>query len=64
MKMPSHILTLSALFAAIVVLCPQAQHARSLRASSIPGADSPKAVLCGPGLVFKCTSKGCFCVKP
>jgi hypothetical protein len=64
MKMPSLFIARTALCAAIIALCPQAQNAASSRASFVPWASSPKLVLCEPGLVYRCTPHGCFCVKP
>ena len=63
MKMPSLFIARTALCAVILVLCAQGQDARSSRASSIRSARS-SAILCGPGLVYRCTPLGCFCVKP
>ena len=63
MKMPSLFIARAALCAAIIVLCTQAQDAGSSRASSLPRAGSSE-ILCGPGLVYRCTPLGCFCVKP
>lgn len=64
MKKPNLLIVRAALCAAIVALCAQAQSVRSSRASFVPWAGSPQVVLCGPGLVYRCTPKGCFCVKP
>lgn len=64
MKKPSLFIARIALCAAIVALCPQTQNAESSRASIAPWAGSPNVILCGPGLVYKCTPLGCFCVKP
>jgi hypothetical protein len=62
MKMPS----LSKLFIAAALLCTpiiasnaQAPNARSSRISS-----GNSVITCQPGYVFRCTSQGCFCVKP
>lgn len=59
-------LSLSKLVIAAALLCTpiiasnaQAQHARTSRISP-----SNSAILCMPGFVLKCTSSGCFCVKP
>lgn len=61
-------LSLSKLFIArtllcttIIVLSAQGQPARSSSASS-PLSVGSSEVTCQPGFVFKCTSKGCFCV--
>jgi hypothetical protein len=66
MKMPS----LSKLFIAGALLCAtiiapnaQVQHARSSRASSVASAGS-FVITCQPGFVLRCSSRGCFCVKP
>jgi hypothetical protein len=45
----------------IIVLSAQGQSLKSSSASS-PLSVGGSAVTCQPGLVFKCTSKGCFCV--
>jgi hypothetical protein len=63
MKMPRLFIARAALCAAIIVLCAQGQDAGSSRASSVPWAGSSE-ILCGPGLVYRCTPLGCFCVKP
>jgi hypothetical protein len=63
MKMPSLFIARTALCAAIIVLCAQGQDARSKSASSVALAGSSE-ILCGPGLVYRCTPLGCFCVKP
>jgi hypothetical protein len=59
-------LSLSKLFIAAALLCTpliasnaQAPNARTSRIS--PGNS---VILCMPGFVLKCTSHGCFCVKP
>ena len=64
MKVSRHFIARTALCAAIIALYPQAQNAASLRASFVPWASGHKLVLCGPGLVYRCTPQGCFCVKP
>jgi hypothetical protein len=64
MKKPSLFIVRAALCAAIFALCPHAQNAESSRTSFVPWTGSPNVVLCGPGLVFRCSSLGCFCVKP
>ena len=64
MKMPGLLIARTALCAAIIALCPQAQSARHARTAFVPWTGSPSVVLCGPGLVYQCTPKGCFCVKP
>jgi hypothetical protein len=63
-------LSLSKLFIAAALLCTtliasnaQAPNAQSSRTSSLPSAGS-FAILCQPGFVLRCTSRGCFCVKP
>ena len=53
----------TALCIAIIALCAQGQNAGSSRASSLPSAGSSE-ILCGPGLVYRCTPQGCYCVKP
>jgi hypothetical protein len=63
MKMPSLFIARIALCASIIVLCAQGQDAGISRASSLPRAGD-SAILCGPGLVYRCTPLGCFCVKP
>ena len=59
-------ISLKKLFIAAALLCTplmasnaQAPNARSPRISS-----STNVILCMPGLVFRCNSNGCFCVKP
>jgi hypothetical protein len=64
MKKPGLFIARIALCAAIVALCPQAQNAESPRTSIVPWTGSPNAILCGPGLVYRCSPQGCFCVKP
>jgi hypothetical protein len=64
MKMPRLISARTALCVAIVALCPQPQKAASSHTSFVSWPSSPKIILCDPGLVFRCTSLGCFCVKP
>jgi hypothetical protein len=63
-------LSLSKLFIARTLLCAtiiafsgQGQYARSSNASSVRSAGS-SVILCGPGLVYRCSKLGCFCVKP
>ena len=63
MKMPSLFIARTVFCAAILALCAQGQPTGSSRASSLPLAGS-SAILCGPGLVYRCTPLGCFCVKP
>jgi hypothetical protein len=63
MKMPSLFIARTALCAAIIMLCAQGQNAGSSRASTVPRAGS-SVILCAPGLVYRCTPLGCFCVKP
>lgn len=63
MKMPNLFIARAALCAAIIALCAQGHDAGSSRASSLPRAGS-SVILCGPGLVYRCTPLGCFCVKP
>ncbi|MGC2638113.1 MAG: hypothetical protein WA294_13100 [Acidobacteriaceae bacterium] len=64
MKKTSLFIARASLFAALIALCPQTQKAESTHASMVPWASSPGVILCGPGLVYRCTPKGCFCVKP
>jgi len=64
MRMPSLIIARVALCTAIVALCPQVPVGGSSRASSLPRAGSSSVILCGPGLVYRCTPQGCYCVKP
>ena len=59
-------LSLRKLFIAGALLCAtiitpngQAQHPRTSRIS--PGNS---VITCMPGLVLRCNSSGCFCVKP
>jgi hypothetical protein len=59
-------LSLSKLFIAAALLCTpliasnaQAPNARGSRISS-----GSFVITCQPGYVFRCTSQGCFCVKP
>ncbi len=63
MKMPRLFIARTALCAAIIALCAQGNHAGSSRPSSLPWASSSE-ILCGPGLVYRCTPLGCYCVKP
>jgi len=63
MKMPSLFIARTVLCAAIIALCAPGQNARSSRASVLPSTGSSE-ILCGPGLVYRCTPLGCFCVKP
>jgi hypothetical protein len=63
-------LTLSKLFFTGALLCTtliasnaQAPNVQSSRTPSLPSAGS-SAILCQPGFVLRCNSKGCFCVKP
>ena len=58
--------SLSKLFISSALLCAtifalnaQAQHAKNSALSV-----GSNVILCGPGLVFRCTPAGCFCVKP
>ena len=51
------------LFAAIIALSAQGQHARSSYTSPARSAGN-SAITCQPGLVLRCTPLGCFCVKP
>jgi hypothetical protein len=53
----------TALFVALIALCAQGQNAGRSDASAIPSAGT-SVILCGPGLVYRCTPLGCFCVKP
>ena len=59
-------LSLSKLFFAAALLCIPiiTSHAQApnARKSSISPGNS--VILCMPGFVLKCTSQGCFCVKP
>lgn len=64
MKMPSVFIARAALCALIIALCPQAQNAGTTRASLVLRAGGPRVILCGPGLVYRCTPQGCFCVRP
>jgi hypothetical protein len=50
------------LCATIVGLHAQGQQARS-SSTSIPSTSS-SAILCQPGFVLRCSSLGCFCVRP
>ncbi len=63
MKMPSLFIARTILFAAIIALSAQGHNVDSSRASSVPWGSS-SAILCKPGLVYRCTPLGCFCVKP
>jgi len=55
-------ITSTLLCAMTIGLSAQGQHARTSRASSLPSAGS--VITCMPGLVYRCNSFGCFCVKP
>lgn len=51
------------LCASIIGLSAQGQHAISSQSS--PGLSTRSSIiLCQPPLVFRCNSKGCFCVAP
>jgi hypothetical protein len=63
MKMPRLFIARTALCVAMIALCAQGQDAGRSRASSVPSAGS-SVILCAPGLVYRCTPLGCFCVKP
>jgi hypothetical protein len=62
MKMRSLFIARTVLCAAFIALCAQGQNAGSSRALSSSTGSSE--ILCGPGLVYRCTPLGCFCVKP
>jgi len=64
MKVSSRIIARVALCTAMVALCPHVQSARTSRTSLLNWAPKTNAILCQPGFVYKCTSKGCFCVRP
>ena len=51
------------LCATIIALSAQGQHAMSSRASFALSAGG-SAITCQPGLVFRCSKLGCFCVRP
>lgn len=59
-------LSLSKLFIAAALFCialmSSNAQAPSARKSTISPGNS--VILCMPGFVLKCTSSGCFCVKP
>jgi hypothetical protein len=62
MKMPSLgklVFACAMLSATIIGSNAQTQHVRSANVSS-----GNFAILCQPGLVFRCNQFGCFCVKP
>ena len=63
MKMPNLSIARTLLCVAIIALSAQGHNARSARASSVSFGSS-SAILCKPGLVYRCTPLGCFCVKP
>lgn len=50
------------LCATIFALNAQGQRATSSRTSG--PSTSKSAILCMPGLVYRCNQFGCFCVKP
>jgi hypothetical protein len=52
-----------ALLCTVIILSAQGQHARTSRTSPGPFVGS-NAILCQPGLVYRCNQFGCFCVKP
>lgn len=49
----------STLLCAAIAMSAQGQHAKN----SGPTVGN-KAILCMPGLVFRCNQFGCFCVRP
>ncbi|HLJ87588.1 MAG TPA: hypothetical protein VKZ53_12255 [Candidatus Angelobacter sp.] len=51
------------LWVMIVALSAQGQPDQSSSLSPAPSPGNP-AILCKPGLVFRCSNLGCFCVKP
>jgi hypothetical protein len=60
-------LSISKFFISTVLLCAtivalNAQHAKNV-GSSMPSTSS-SAITCQPGFVFRCSSLGCFCVRP
>jgi hypothetical protein len=63
MKM-STLIARTLLCAAFIAFCPLVQSPASARASAIPWAGTPHAILCQPGFVYRCNSQGCFCVRP
>ncbi|MFZ0318542.1 MAG: hypothetical protein WAL56_05400 [Candidatus Sulfotelmatobacter sp.] len=63
MKLPRLFAVRTALFVAFIALCAQGQNAGRSNASAISSAGT-SVILCGPGLVYRCTPLGCFCVKP
>jgi len=59
-------LSLSKLFIAAALLCTPiiASHAQAPNARTSRISPGNSVILCMPGFVLKCTSHGCFCVKP
>jgi hypothetical protein len=50
------------LCATVVALNAQGQHAKSVNSSG--PTTSSSVILCQPGFVYRCSSLGCFCVRP
>ena len=59
-------LSLSKLFIAAALLCTPiiASNAQTQNAKKSSISPGNSVILCMPGFVLKCTSQGCFCVKP
>ena len=63
-KMRNLFIAHAVLCATIVAFCPQPRQSSASQVSLVPLTHSPQVILCGPGLVYKCTPQGCFCVRP
>jgi hypothetical protein len=59
----SKLITRTLFCATIIMLSAQGQQARPSRTSSGPSTRN-SVITCMPGLVLRCNSSGCFCVKP
>jgi hypothetical protein len=59
-------INLEKLFIVAALLCTplMASTAQAPSATSPRISNSTNVITCMPGFVFRCTSQGCFCVKP
>jgi hypothetical protein len=60
LKSLSKLFISGALLCAMIGMNAQGQHARSSSGPSV----GRNAILCMPGLVYRCNKFGCFCVRP